>query len=116
MFGLVSHVAAEVPPHDAVPGGVVLFVELLQENDAFKANAVCISEWTHFTLFWFFQWDWWLKYFHYRDFKLLIWSKKYSNLLKKIAEIMSTDGFNKSIYYQLNILEDDWKSFKLIHY
>uniref|UniRef100_A0A8C1SHB0 Dynein light chain n=1 Tax=Cyprinus carpio TaxID=7962 RepID=A0A8C1SHB0_CYPCA len=29
MFGLVSHVAAEVPPHDAMPGGVVLFVKLL---------------------------------------------------------------------------------------
>jgi len=28
MLGLVCHVAAEVPAHDAMPGGVVLFVEL----------------------------------------------------------------------------------------
>ena len=31
MLGLVSHVAAEVPPNDAVPSGVVLLVKLLGE-------------------------------------------------------------------------------------
>uniref|UniRef100_A0A673J4D8 Uncharacterized protein n=1 Tax=Sinocyclocheilus rhinocerous TaxID=307959 RepID=A0A673J4D8_9TELE len=41
MFGLVSHVAAEVPPHDAMPGGVVLFVELLQGSNTFKVKAKC---------------------------------------------------------------------------
>lgn len=29
VFGLVCHVATEVPAHDAVPGGVVLLVKLL---------------------------------------------------------------------------------------
>uniref|UniRef100_A0A8B9FXM4 Dynein light chain n=1 Tax=Amazona collaria TaxID=241587 RepID=A0A8B9FXM4_9PSIT len=29
VLGLVSHVAAEVPPHDAVPGGIVFLVKLL---------------------------------------------------------------------------------------
>ena len=28
--GLVGHVRPEVPPHDAVPGGVVLLVKLLE--------------------------------------------------------------------------------------
>uniref|UniRef100_A0A8C6JQS8 Uncharacterized protein n=1 Tax=Melopsittacus undulatus TaxID=13146 RepID=A0A8C6JQS8_MELUD len=29
VLGLVSHVAAEVPPHDAVPGGIVFLVKFL---------------------------------------------------------------------------------------
>lgn len=29
MFGLVSHVASEVPSHDAVPGRVIFLVKLL---------------------------------------------------------------------------------------
>uniref|UniRef100_A0A8C5EX27 Dynein light chain n=1 Tax=Gouania willdenowi TaxID=441366 RepID=A0A8C5EX27_GOUWI len=29
MLGLVSHVAAKIPPDDAVPGGVVFLIELL---------------------------------------------------------------------------------------
>ena len=32
MPGLVGHVGAEVPAHDAVPGGVVLLVELLLDE------------------------------------------------------------------------------------
>lgn len=32
MLGFVGHVAAEVPPHDAVPCGVVLLVKLLQTD------------------------------------------------------------------------------------
>lgn len=32
MFGFMSHVAAKVPPDDAVPCGVVLLVKLLQSN------------------------------------------------------------------------------------
>uniref|UniRef100_A0A672UCH8 Uncharacterized protein n=1 Tax=Strigops habroptila TaxID=2489341 RepID=A0A672UCH8_STRHB len=29
VLGLMSHVAAKVPPHDAVPGGIVFLVKLL---------------------------------------------------------------------------------------
>lgn len=29
VFGFMCHVTTEVPPHDAVPGGVVLLVKLL---------------------------------------------------------------------------------------
>uniref|UniRef100_A0A4W2DG96 Uncharacterized protein n=1 Tax=Bos indicus x Bos taurus TaxID=30522 RepID=A0A4W2DG96_BOBOX len=29
VFGFTCHITTEVPPHDAVPGGVVLLVELL---------------------------------------------------------------------------------------
>lgn len=32
VFGFVCHVTAEVPPHDAVPSGVVLLVKLLGER------------------------------------------------------------------------------------
>lgn len=32
VLGLMSHVAAEVPPHDAVPGGIVFLVKLLQNR------------------------------------------------------------------------------------
>ena len=32
MFGLVCHVATEVPSHDAMPGGVVLLVEFLLDE------------------------------------------------------------------------------------
>lgn len=38
VFGLVSHVTPEVPSHDAMPGGVVLFVELLHGKNTFKVN------------------------------------------------------------------------------
>lgn len=30
VFGFMCHVTTEVPPHDAVPGGVVLLVKLLE--------------------------------------------------------------------------------------
>uniref|UniRef100_A0A8C2KNJ9 Dynein light chain n=1 Tax=Cyprinus carpio TaxID=7962 RepID=A0A8C2KNJ9_CYPCA len=43
MFGLVSHVAAEVPPHDAMPGGVVLFVELLQGSGDVLLDVVLLE-------------------------------------------------------------------------
>lgn len=33
VLGLMSHVAAEVPPHDAVPGGIVFLVEFLQKGE-----------------------------------------------------------------------------------
>ena len=29
VFGFMCHITTEVPPHDAVPGGVVLLVKLL---------------------------------------------------------------------------------------
>lgn len=32
VLGLMSHVAAKVPPHDAVPGGIVFLVKLLQNR------------------------------------------------------------------------------------
>lgn len=32
VFCLVCHIAAKVPPNDAVPRGVVLFVKLLQKK------------------------------------------------------------------------------------
>lgn len=32
MLGLVGDIAAEVPPHDAVPGGIVLLIKLLKDN------------------------------------------------------------------------------------
>lgn len=32
MLRLVGHVAAEVPPDDAVPGGIVLLVKLLKNT------------------------------------------------------------------------------------
>lgn len=36
MLGLMSHVATEVPPNDAVPGGVVFLVKLLwMDKDMF---------------------------------------------------------------------------------
>lgn len=41
MFGLMSHIAAKISPHDAMPGGIVLFVELLQGNNTFKVNMKC---------------------------------------------------------------------------
>lgn len=31
VLGLMSHVAAEVPSHDAVPSGIVFLVEFLQK-------------------------------------------------------------------------------------
>uniref|UniRef100_A0A3Q2YT14 Uncharacterized protein n=1 Tax=Hippocampus comes TaxID=109280 RepID=A0A3Q2YT14_HIPCM len=34
MFGLVSHVAAKVPSHDAVPGRVVFLVKLLRRTQS----------------------------------------------------------------------------------
>lgn len=47
MFGLVGHVTAEVPSHDAVPGGVVLFVKLLCGKNTFKVNIKCCSQPIH---------------------------------------------------------------------
>jgi len=38
VFCLMGHVAAEVPSHDAMPGGVVLFVKLLCGKSKFKVN------------------------------------------------------------------------------
>ena len=32
VFGFVCHITTEVPPHNAVPGGVVLLVKLLGKN------------------------------------------------------------------------------------
>lgn len=39
MLGLVSHVAAKVPPNDAVPGWIVFLVKLLEEKK--KYTSVC---------------------------------------------------------------------------
>lgn len=36
MLGLVGDIAAEVPPHDAVPGGVVLLIKLLKDKQEEK--------------------------------------------------------------------------------
>lgn len=36
MLGLVGDIAAEVPPHDAVPGGIVLLIKLLKDNQKEK--------------------------------------------------------------------------------
>lgn len=38
VFGFMCHVTTEVPPHDAVPGGVVLLVKLLGEGVVEKKN------------------------------------------------------------------------------
>ena len=38
VFGFMCHVTTEVPPHDAVPGGVVLLVKLLEGGEGSKKN------------------------------------------------------------------------------
>lgn len=38
VFGFMCHVTTEVPPHDAVPGGVVLLVKLLGGGRVKKKN------------------------------------------------------------------------------
>uniref|UniRef100_A0A672UCR5 Uncharacterized protein n=1 Tax=Strigops habroptila TaxID=2489341 RepID=A0A672UCR5_STRHB len=40
VLGLVSHVAAEVPPHDAVPGGIVFLVKFLQKGELESHNVL----------------------------------------------------------------------------
>lgn len=39
VLGLMSHVAAKVPSHDAVPSGIVLLVEFLQNGSLGTKNA-----------------------------------------------------------------------------
>ena len=38
VFGFPCHITTEVPPHDAVPGGVVLLVKLLGEGGGEKTQ------------------------------------------------------------------------------
>lgn len=40
MLGLVGDIAAEVPPHDAVPGGIVLLIKLLKDNQKGKKKII----------------------------------------------------------------------------
>ena len=44
VLGLVGHIAAKVPPHDAMPGGVVLLVKLfLDEGGDVLLNVVLLQ-------------------------------------------------------------------------
>lgn len=38
VFGFMCHITTEVPPHDAVPGGVVLLIKLLGEGGGEKTQ------------------------------------------------------------------------------
>ena len=38
VFGFPCHITTEVPPHDAVPGGVVLLIKLLGEGGGEKSE------------------------------------------------------------------------------
>lgn len=43
MFGFMRHVAAKVPPDDAVPCGVVLLVKLLQKQTSEPEALRCVN-------------------------------------------------------------------------